>query len=69
LMAITEAVLERQPIQVGMKVKGRSTENALYGTVELPELDMVQFQQCVGEWSSNVLKKYRDAPGGTGTER
>jgi hypothetical protein len=69
LMAVTEAVTDGQPIQVGMRVRGRGTDNALYGKVELSEQDMAQFQQCVGEWSSNVLKRYRDAPVGDGSQR
>ncbi len=68
LLAITEAVTDGRPIQVGMRVRGRGTDNGLYGKVELSEPDMAQFQQCVGEWSSNVLKMYRDAPGGAGSE-
>lgn len=62
LLSIIDAIANKQPIQLGMRVKGRTTDNAMYGAVQLSESDMAQFHQCIGEWSSNVLNALKSSP-------
>ena len=54
------AIFEGKPIQVGMKIKGRNFDQALFGVVEMSDGQTDQLRQCLAEWAEGIKKKYRD---------
>lgn len=58
IFGLLDAVIERKPIQVGMKIKGRGVGEVLYGVVQMSDADTDQLVQCMAEWGEAVKKKH-----------
>ena len=58
IFGLLDAVIEKKPIQVGMKVKGRGVGEVLFGVVQMSTADTDQLVQCMGEWGEAVKKKH-----------
>ena len=59
---VIHAILEKAPIQIGFKVKSKNIEQVLFGEVQMPESQRAQLEQCLGEWSTSISKKYKAEP-------
>lgn len=57
VFALVKAVQSRQPIQIGVRAKGRNFDQALFGTVQMTEAQSSQFDQCMVEWATLMQKK------------
>lgn len=67
LLSITGAIIDKQPIQIGIKSSAKSYDVVLYGTVRLSDDDQAQLAQCLADWFAPIKKKYKDQldPGGS----
>lgn len=57
VLGMADAVLGKKPIQVGMKIKGRNFDQALFGVVEMSDAQTDQLRQCLAEWAEGIKKK------------
>lgn len=55
---VIRAILDKTPVQIGFKVKGRNVEQVMFGEVQMTDGQRSQLEQCLGEWSAMVAKKY-----------
>lgn len=58
VIELTKAVRSNQQIQIGMRIKGRDFDQALFGTVQMTEAQTQQFDQCINEWVNRMTTKY-----------
>jgi hypothetical protein len=60
LASITGAIIDKQPIQIGIKSSAKNYDVVLYGTVRLSDEDQAQLAQCLADWVEVMKKKFRD---------
>ncbi len=58
VIELTKAVRSNQQIQIGMRIKSRDFDQALFGTVQMTEAQTQQFDQCINEWVNRMTTKY-----------
>lgn len=61
VMGLVKAVMARQSIQVGMRIKGQNYDRGLFGVVKLSDAEANQFEQCIGEWAASITKNLKQA--------
>ena len=57
--ALLVSISDRQPIQIGIRVKGRKFDQVLFGVVNLSNGQSAQLAQCVLEWTRAMREKYK----------
>lgn len=57
IWSVIQAVLEKRPIQVGFKVKGRTVERVLFGELQMTDAQRGQLDQCLAEWAKGITQK------------
>lgn len=59
LFGLLESIRYRQPIQIGLRVVGRDSDQVLFGVVALSDAQHAQLAQCVLEWTDAMKEKYK----------
>lgn len=57
IWSVIQAVLEKRPIQVGFKLKGRTAEQVLFGELQMTDAQRGQLDQCLAEWAKGIAPK------------
>lgn len=63
LLELTSAVIDGEPIQIGMQMAKMNHEVILSGTVLLSKNELEQLTQCMTEWADVQKAKFSDSPG------
>lgn len=67
-LGLLESVVAERPIQLGVRIKGRNFDQALFGVVQMTNGQREQFDQCVGELLADMERKLKDSKGASGTQ-